>query len=384
MGARADHRGDNNPIDGQDAAAVSIIVPAYREAENLRPLAQRLAQALAGRDWELLVVDDDSCDGSIETVTQLARTIPVRIEVRTRPPRDLSLAVLHGMRCARHDRLVVMDADLSHPPERVPDLLAALDGGAGMAVGSRYVPGGQTAAAWGAWRRINSRLATLLARPLVACADPMAGFFAVDRRSLPDLHELRPLGFKIGLELMVRGRLATIELPIAFQDRARGRSKMGWRQQLAFLRHLQRLYLVRFGTPARVASFLAVGGSGFVVDVAVYLGLQGLGLEHRLARFISFWPAVTWNWRLNRALTFEERPRSPVVRQWTQFAVGSLLGLGVNVGGYTALTTFVAVFDRHRLLALICGVALGSAVNYLVATRFAYRRAPGVRAIDME
>ena len=76
--------------------------------------------------------------------------------------------------------------------------------------------------------------------------------------------------------------------------------------------NLHRLYLARFGTPARVASFMAIGGTGFVVDIAVYLGLQGgLGIEHRLARFVSFWPAVTWNWQLNRALTFADRPSAP-------------------------------------------------------------------------
>ena len=330
-----------------------------------------------GRTWELLLVDDDSRDGSIGTVAELARTLTVRIEVRTRPPRDLSLAVLHGIRCARHDRLVVMDADLSHPPERIPDLLAALEAGAEMAVGSRHAPGGETDLAWGAWRRINSRLATLLARPLVACADPMSGFFAVDRASLPDLDGLQPVGFKIGLELMVRGRLRIAEVPIAFRDRERGRSKMDWRQQVAYLRHLHRLYLVRFRTPARVASFMAIGGTGFVVDVVVYLGLQaGFGIEHRLARFISFWPAVTWNWQLNRALTFADRPWAPSVRQWMHFAVGSLVGLAFNVGCYAALTSFVATFDRHRMLALICGVALGSVVNYSAATLYAYPRTP--------
>ena len=229
-----------------DPAAVSIVVPTLREAANLEPLAERVAGALAGRGpaWELLFVDDDSRDGSEAVAAGLAARLPVRMVVRRGGRPDLSRAVLDGIARSRHDRVVVMDADLSHPPERIPDLLAALDGGhCDMAVGSRYVAGASTAGDWGLARTLNSRVATLLAAPLVSCADPMAGFFAVDRRALPDPATLRPVGFKIGLELMVRGRLRVREVPIAFDDRRRGHSKLRWRQQLDYLRHLGRLYL---------------------------------------------------------------------------------------------------------------------------------------------
>ena len=358
-------------------------MPTYREAANLRALATRVsaAMAAAGWTWELVLVDDDSADGSVDIANELAERLPVRMDVRRGVPRDLSAAVLRGMRLARFDRIVVMDADLSHPPERIPDLLGALDGCADIVVGSRYAPGGEVDQAWGAWRHLNSRLATLLARPLVNCSDPMAGFFALERNALPDRGQLFPIGYKIGLELMVRGRLRVAEVPIAFSDRQRGVSKLDWRQQFNYLRHVHRLYLYRYGVAARLASFLCVGASGFVIDVAFYLGLQTLGLEHRLARFLSFWPAVTWNWRLNRALTFAERPWRPRARQWAQFVGSSLLGLCVNVGAYTALTSSMAFFDRNRLLALICGVALGSIANYLVANGYVYGRR-GAATVD--
>lgn len=322
------------------ARAVSIVVPTYREAANIPTLVRRA---------------------------------PVRIEVRRDPPRDLSLSVIHGLRRARFDRLVVMDADLSHLPERIGALLATLGDDCDFAVGSRYAPGGEIDAGWSFGRRLNSLIATLLAMPLVRCSDPMSGFFATDRRALPDLETLRPIGYKIGLELMVRGRMRVREVPIGFSDRDLGESKMNWRQQLNSLRHL---YRVRFGGAARLISFGLVGASGFADDVACYLGLQGLGVEHRVARFVAFWPAVTWNWLVNRALTFDERPRQPRARQWTRFVASSLLGLAVNVGSYTLLTTFVAPFARHRLLALVLGVALGGVVNFLVADRYVYRRRP--------
>ena len=359
-----------------ESRAVSIVVPTFREAANIPALVERVHAALAGSgiEWELILADDDSGDGSEAVVAALAQRLPVRIETRRDPPRDLSRSVLFGIRRARFDRIVVMDADLSHPPERIADLLRVLDGDCDMAIGSRYAPGGHIDRAWSPWRLLNSRASTLLARPLAGCSDPMSGFFALDRRTLPDLDALRPIGYKIALELMVRGRLRVGEVPIGFRDRARGKSKMGWRQQVAFLRHLYRLYAFRHGGPLRLACFALVGASGFVVDVACYLALQWAGVEHRLARFCAFWPAVTWNWLLNRRVTFRDRPRDGRARQWARFVAGSLVGLVASVGSYVVLTSFVDLFDRHRLLALVIGVGAGGFVNFLLATLYVYRR----------
>ena len=232
--------------------AVSVIVPTFREAANIPRLAERIHTALSdsGIAWELLLIDDNSEDGSDAVVAELARRLPVRMVTRRQPPRDLSLSVIEGIRLCRFDRLVVMDADLSHPPERIADLLAALDADCDMVIGSRYAPGGLIDRTWSRWRLLNSRLATSLALPLVSCSDPMSGFFATHRRVLPDLQQLQPIGYKIALELMVRGRLRVKELPIDFRDRSMGSSKMNWRQQLNFLRHLYRLYRCKFGRTA--------------------------------------------------------------------------------------------------------------------------------------
>ncbi|MXX63462.1 MAG: glycosyltransferase family 2 protein [Holophagales bacterium] len=361
---------------------MSVVAPTYQEADNIQTLATRIRAAMeaAQLDWELILADDGSRDGSEELALELGRSLPVRFHVRRARPRDLSQSVLEGIGLARFDRLVVMDADLSHPPEQIPDLLAALGDDTAMALGSRYSPGGRIDGPWGRYRTLNSRVAIWLTRPLARCADPMSGFFAVDRRRLPAPDELAPVGFKIGLELIVRGGLRVREVPIRFDERHGGTSKLTWRQQLAFLRHLFRLYRFRFGLPVRLLSFGVVGATGLIVDTAVYLGLQAVGLGHLLARFLSFWPAVTWNWRMNRVLTFDDRPPARAVRQWTRFALASTVGMATNVGSYAALTSFVEPFMARPLLALFAGVAIGSAANFGIATRFVYRRrrpAPG-------
>ncbi len=363
-------------MSGRRHRGVSIVTPTLREAECLPALAARIDAVLspAGIPWELIVSDDDSRDGTAAAAAELARSLPVRLRVRRGAAPDLSQAVLDGIDAARFDQVVVIDADLSHPPEAIPRLLKAIEGGRCIAVGSRYAAGGRVAGPWSLYRTLNSRVATLLARPLVRCSDPMSGFFALHRRFVPKRSELRPIGYKIGLELMVRGRLPVREVPIAFRDRRRGESKLNWRRRLDFLRHLHRLYGFRFGLAARLANFGVVGLSGLVIDTAFYLGLQWAGAGHLLARFLSFWPAVTWNWRLNRLLTFGDRPRAARARQWTRFSIASVAGLAANFGAYAALTGLVDLFARHRLAALFAGVVIGSALNFALATRFVYRR----------
>jgi dolichol-phosphate mannosyltransferase len=228
--------------------SATVIVPTFREAANLPELISRLGaiRRTALPDLELVVVDDDSGDGVEQVIERLGQPW-VTLHVR-RGNRSLSSAVMEGFRRASGESLVVMDADMSHPPERIPDLLAALNAGADFALGSRYVAGGSTDVRWGVWRRVNSRLATLLARPLTSVSDPMSGFFALRRATLDQAAPLNPLGYKIGLELLVKCRCnAVAEIPIAFVERARGRSKLTMRQQWLYLRHVARLLRFRMG-----------------------------------------------------------------------------------------------------------------------------------------
>lgn len=233
-----------------EVTKVSIIVPTFQEAQNIEPLTERAFSVLknASLDGEILFVDDDSRDGSVEIVEQLGSSLPVRILVRT-DERGLSSAVLHGFRHAANDVLVVMDADLQHPPEAIPSLVEAVTtGGADIAVGSRYVSGGSIQGEWSLLRHLNSVGATWLARPLISLRDPMSGFCAIKKDIWKRAAELNPIGYKIVLELAVKARCKNcVEIPIQFATRQAGESKLSLKEQMLYLRHLARLYWFKFG-----------------------------------------------------------------------------------------------------------------------------------------
>jgi len=207
---------------------ISLVIPTLNEVDNIEPLLARLAQAQPPLD-EIIFVDDGSIDGTRERIRSLAGSAPVRLIERDEPSFGLAGAVIDGARFAAGEWLVVMDADLSHPPEKIGELLRPLrDGRADMVIGSRYITGGSTPG-WPLWRKLLSRTAAALAYPLTGVHDSMCGFFAVPRKFLLELAP-RATGFKIAFEALVHGgkNLRVLEIPIAFHDRDRGVSKMSF------------------------------------------------------------------------------------------------------------------------------------------------------------
>ncbi|MDQ2919897.1 MAG: polyprenol monophosphomannose synthase [Verrucomicrobiota bacterium] len=214
------------PTIGSSSAMLAIIVPTLNEAENIRPLVRQIAQALP-ECGEIIFVDDGSTDGTQEAVRALAEEFPLQLIERTKPTLGLAGAVIEGTRAARSEIVVVMDADLSHPPNELSNLVRPLlENRADMVIGSRYVPGGTTPG-WPLYRRAMSRLAAAAAYPLTGVHDSMCGFFAIRRERLLELAP-HATGFKIAFETIVLGgrNLRVVEIPIAFRDRARGTSKM--------------------------------------------------------------------------------------------------------------------------------------------------------------
>jgi dolichol-phosphate mannosyltransferase len=356
---------------------LTVVVPTYREVENLESLVDRVFQAVtaAGITAEMIVVDDDSRDGTQVKCEGLARRYDLRLITR-KGERGLATAVLAGFRAGRGRYLLCMDADLSHPPEAIPQMVQALSKGADFVIGSRYVAGGGVEKGWGLYRYLNSKLATMLARPLTPVSDPLGGYFALPRGVFLRAVEPAPLGYKIALELLVRSRPEKItEIPIYFQDRKFGQSKLSLRVQLQYLRHLRRLHLFKYPFLSQLGQFLFVGVFGLVVDTTVYYALQLIaGLDHLLARPVSFLCAATNNWFLNRRYTFVYGREDAPGGQWVSYILVMLVGLVVNVGTYALLTTQTQVFSQRRLAALLIGIALGTAGNFLAARWYVFRR----------
>jgi dolichol-phosphate mannosyltransferase len=222
---------------------VSMIVPTYNERERLEHFIRALVGVLrdARIDGEIVIVDDNSPDGTGDLADGLARELPVRV-VHRAGKLGLGSAVMAGFAIARGDVLGVMDADVSHPPARVPVLVAALqETGADVVVGSRYIPGGGTKN-WPLARSIMSRTACLVARLVTPVHDAASGFFVLRRPVIQGV-EIKAAGFKICLELLVRGTVrSVVEVPYVFSDRAAGQSKMNHREALGFLVQIGQLF----------------------------------------------------------------------------------------------------------------------------------------------
>jgi len=355
---------------------VSIIVPTFREVANIPPLLERIdaVRRQWGLDAEVLFLDDRSDDGSVEAVAR-AGFDWARIIVRD-GPRGLSPAVVDGLRLARSPVIVVMDADLSHPPEKIPDLILALQSGQQFAIGSRYVPGGSTDDRWGFFRWLNSRVATLLARPLTTARDPMSGFFALRKSDLGLARELNPVGYKIALELIVKCNLENVgEVPIHFADRVHGESKLTLKQQLLYLKHLRRLYIHKFKYFSAAAQFAAVGATGVVVNLAVLTLALRLGANAASAVAAGIAVSVITNFLLNRRFTFSYARERNIGRQFAGFLGASAAGMVVNY----SVTMSVAGQVPHvpLQLAALSGIAAGMVLNYVINQFLVFRRRMG-------
>lgn len=345
----------------------TVVVPTYNESANLPKLVERICASLP--ETEIVVVDDASKDGTADVARELAKKYPVRIIERF-DERGLSTAVLRGMAEARTDLCVVMDADLSHPPEAIPKLVKAVQDGADVAVGSRYVSGGDIDE-WPLFRRFASKAGTLLARPLTPVRDPMAGFFCL-RKSLFAGISLKPRGFKILLEILARtGTKKTAEVPIHFEDRAAGASKFSSKERKEFLRQVWTLYRDLNAWPLRLMKFLITGALGTVIDMGIlYAIARGMGetpSSKYIGAVIGFLAAMTFNYTLNRAWTFRAQ-EIPIAVSYPKYALGTLGGLAVKTG---AIYSLVSV---HYLVANFFGIVLGTIFNYLASLLWAFSR----------
>ena len=348
---------------------LSIIVPTYCEADNLTVLIPRVNRVLteAELDAEIIVVDDDSPDETIQVCEELAEICPLRLITR-KNERGLSTAVIAGLNAASGGILLVMDADLSHPPEKIPELVSALNQRqADFVIGSRYVEGGTTDQSWGWFRKWNSRVATWLSRPFTSARDPLAGFFAIKRHTYLKAHQiLNPVGYKIGLELIVKCRCRNVvEIPIEFTDRVAGSSKLSFKEQLRYLKHLKRLFDFKYQNYAYFTQFALIGLTGVFVNLQM-LALLSNWLISPIAVALAIWTSMSTNFLLNRNITFSYARHKPFLKQYLSYCGSCLTGAVFNWLTTMVLSRSFQFFEKRILLAAFIGILVGMGFNFLL------------------
>jgi dolichol-phosphate mannosyltransferase len=336
---------------------LSLVVPTYNERENISILAHKIQEEfkLNKIHGEIIFVDDNSPDGTggiLEDLRKKTKNIKV---VHRSGKLGLSSAVLDGWKISSGKILGVMDADLSHPVEKIHELFFPIKKDeADFTIGSRYIKGGKILG-WDFKRKLMSKTATLFARPFTNVKDPMTGFFMI-KKDCADFDKLNSKGFKILLELILKADYKKIkEIPITFINRVKGKSKAGSSEIFYYLKNL-------FGYKNYIRKeikeffkFGIVGTIGAVINLGTLYALtEFLGIYYIISAIFAFIIAVTSNYFLNKTWTFKEKVADRTLRKYVQFFSVSVFALGVNLIILYSLTEFVGIW--YMLSELIAKV----------------------------
>ena len=353
------------------ATKICFVIPTYNEARNVAPLLRRLTGLYTAAETRFLVVDDNSPDGTARYARECAAADP-RIMLLPGERRGLGAAYVRGITYAL-DKLgaevvVQMDADFSHAPADAARLLAALDGGADVAIGSRYVRGGTLDERWGCWRRLLSRWGNRLARWIAgikSARDCTAGFKAIRASALraAQIERARGNGYVFQVELLHRLTHADariVELPIHFRERERGETKLGFANLVEFF---YTVWWLRFAGYRTFVKFGVVGVTGVAVNLGSFLWLLHLGLNEFIASPVAIEISIIWNFVLNNYWTFADRALYGRKRvRGIKFNLVSLLSLGVS---YTTFIVLSLLLPHAPLVALqACGIVPATLINY--------------------
>ncbi|PMB00631.1 sulfonate ABC transporter permease [Fischerella thermalis CCMEE 5268] len=377
----------------QELVWFSLIIPTYNEAANIEKIIQRLTQLLDERipgNYELIVVDDNSPDGTWQIAQSLMQKYPQLQVMRRQDERGLSSAVIRGWQVAKGTLLGVIDGDLQHPPHVLLQLLDAIIKGADLAVASRHIDGGGVSS-WSLIRRFLSRGAQVLGLIILPSvvgrvSDPMSGYFLVRRQSIANV-TLNPVGYKILLEVIGRGQIKQIaEVGYVFCERKQGESKVTWKQYLEYIHHLLRLrlstgHIGRFSQNFPVGRFVRfglVGLSGVFVDMAVLYLLSDpttLGLPLTRSKIIAGEIAIFNNFLWNDAWTFadvamQQNSWRQRCKRFLKFNIICLAGLVLNVLVLNLVFNFLI---HNRYVANLIAIAIATVWNFWVNLKLSWR-----------
>jgi dolichol-phosphate mannosyltransferase len=356
---------------------LSVVVPTFKERDNVPLLVEKLARALVGIDWEVVFVDDNSPDGTAAVARKIGET-DARVRcVRRIGRRGLAGACIEGMLASQARYVAVMDADLQHDETLLTAMLAHVRDDADLAVASRYVDGGSAAGLSSASREQVSKLSTGIARRLlgVTLSDPMSGFFMMRRDRFEELApQLSSQGFKILLDIVAtaRGTLRIAELPFVFAERQHGESKLDARVALDFAA----LVLAKFTNDTvsfRFLLFCLVGLTGIAIHMTtLQVALSVAALPFGWAQTVATFVAITWNFVLNNMFTYRDQRLFgwQFVTGLIRFQVICAVGAISNVG----IATAIYRYDPEWWIAGLGGALMGAVWNYVVSAAFVWRQ----------
>ncbi|MFN6571357.1 glycosyltransferase [Dendronalium sp. ChiSLP03b] len=380
---------------GDEAIYFSLVIPTYKERDNIqnvvRILSQLLDEFIPG-DYELIVVDDDSPDRTWEVAQSLTEEYPQLRVMRRQHERGLSSAVIRGWQAARGRVLGVIDGDLQHPPEVLTQLLSGIQQGVDLAVASRNIEGGGVSS-WSVVRRFLSRGAQVLGLIILPSvlgrvSDPMSGYFMVRRSAIANA-TLNPVGYKILLEVIGRGKVREItEVGYVFCERKEGESKVTWKQYVEYIHHLVRLRLstgvlgrvnqqINFPI-GRFLRFGLVGLSGVFVDMAMLYLLSDpttLALPLTRSKIIAGEIAILNNFLWNDAWTFadvsmKQQEWHQRLKRFLKFNIICLAGLVLNVLVLNLVFNFLI---PNRYIANLIAIAVATIWNFWVNLKLSWR-----------
>ena len=343
---------------------LSLVIPTYNEKENIQKLIKKIQREFKKNKikGEIIVVDDNSPDGTGRILENLKKEQKNLKVIHRKGKLGLSSAVLEGWKIAEGEILGVMDADLSHPPEKLKQLFWAIEKeNIDLAIGSRYIKGGKIIG-WNFKRKLMSRVATLLARIYTNVKDPMTGFFLIKKECVKDA-KLNPKGFKILLEVIIKAKYKKIkEIPITFINRKKGKSKAGIKEIFYYLQNLAGYVFYKKNIIAEFFKFAFVGLIGTLINVAIlYFLTEYFGIYYMFSAIISFIVAMTNNFILNKIWTFKENIRLNTGRKYIQFSIVSVIALLINL---FFLYLFTEIFKIYYIISQILAIGFALIINF--------------------
>ncbi|MEN6611444.1 MAG: glycosyltransferase family 2 protein [Methanoregulaceae archaeon] len=356
---------------------LTVIIPTYKEESNIDAVIREVDAVFTQNaiNGEILVVDDSSPDRTAEIVQDLRKVKPnLNLIVRDKDP-GLSQSVVEGFRRAQSGIFLVMDADLSHPPDLLPKMLEEIRTGNDLVIGSRYMEGGKIGE-WPLKRKIISKGATFLGRLLFPeVHDPVSGFFAV-RKSVVENAELRPSGYKILLEVLGKGSWEKEkEIPMEFVDRVTGSSKLKIRTILEYLGQVANIVVYSrshheskvWHEWLKLVKFGCVGATGILVNMGMLFVLsEFFNIYYLFSSAIAIELSIITNFILNDFWTFKDEKSRKLphrTHRLLSYNLVSIGGMAINMG---SLVFFTEVVGINYLVSNLIGIFIAFSWNFVV------------------